>query len=439
MRSIDLTTGSPTRKMIAFALPIFAGNLFQQIYSVSDTFVVGRFLGKEALAAVGACSAVIIFVTSILIGLCMGSGVYFADLYGAKKYKELSVSISTSFLFIFMVTAVIMGVTMAFISPLMVLFQIPEAVRGLAEKYLLITLSGLPFMFLYNMATVVLRAFGDSKTPLVFLIVASLINVAFDFLLVIVWPLGVAGPAISTLAAQVLSGLPLAIYAVKKTAFLELKLRFEKAVFKQVARYSLLTSLQQSIMNFGILLVQGLVNSFGVTTMAAFAVGVKIDTFAYMPAQDFGNAFATYVAQNKGAKKTERIRSGFKSAMRCSTILSVLISALVLVFAPHLVAFFSDQDAQVIAQGAQYLRIEGLFYVLIGYLFIHYGFYRGLGHFRTSIILTVLSLGTRVLLSYVLVWLGTGVTGIWWSIVIGWTIADAFGFYLYKRSVAAAQ
>lgn len=424
--------------MLAFTLPIFIGNLFQQIYSVSDMFVIGRFLGKEALAAVGACSTVIIFITSILIGLCMGSGVYFADLFGAKDYKKLSVSISTSFIFILAVTVGIMLLTMVFITPLMKLFNIPEAVMGLAKRYLIIIVSGLPFMFLYNISTVVLRAFGDSKTPLIFLIIASTINVAFDFILVIVWPLGVSGPAISTLAAQFFSGIPLAVYAAKKMRFLQLRFSFEKTIFEKVARYSLLTSLQQSIMNFGILLVQGLVNSFGVTTMAAFAIGVKIDTFAYMPMQDFGNAFSTYVAQNKGANKNERIRQGFRSAILCSTFFGVLLSVLIFVFAPNLVAFFSDSDANVIEQGTVYLRIEGLFYVLIAYLFIHYGFYRGLGHFRTSIFLTIVSLGTRVCLSYLLVYSGLDVTSIWWSIIVGWAIADFCGFYIYKKSISPA-
>jgi Na+-driven multidrug efflux pump len=170
LRLVDLTNGSPTKKIIAFAIPIFIGNLFQQIYSVSDMFVVGRYLGKEALAAVGACSAVIIFITSIIIGLCMGSGVYFSDLYGAKDYKKLSAAISTSFIFIFVITVVTMLVTMVFITPLMRLFHIPETVMGLAKTYLIITVSGLPFMLLYNIATVILRAFGNSETPLIFLI-----------------------------------------------------------------------------------------------------------------------------------------------------------------------------------------------------------------------------------------------------------------------------
>lgn len=427
-----MTTGSPTKKILAFTLPIFFGNLFQQIYSVSDTFVVGRFIGNEALAAVGACSAVVVFITSILIGLCMGSGVVFADLYGTKNHTKLSLAISTSSIFIFAITLFIMLLALLFINPLMSLFNIPTQVTGLAKQYLTIIIWGLPFMFLYNMATVVLRALGDSTTPLIFLIAASTINVAFDFILVTVIPLGVRGPAISTFAAQLFSGLPLTIYMLKKLRFLKLEFKFDKVIFRDVSKYSLLTSLQQSIMNFGILMIQGLVNSFGVITMAAFAIGVKIDAFAYMPAQDFGNAFSTYIAQNKGANKTERIRQGFKSAIICSSIFSIIVSALVVVFAPTLISWFSPQDISVIKIGAEYLRIEGIFYILIGYLFLHYGFYRGLGKLKISTYLTIISLGIRVALAYLFVHIGFGVNSIWWSIVIGWAVADGAGFVIYK-------
>lgn len=433
LRTVDMTTGSPTKKILAFTLPIFLGNLFQQIYSISDTFVVGRFIGKEALAAVGACSAMVVFITSILIGLCMGSGVLFADFYGAKDHKSLSLAISTSGLFIFGITLVIMLGFLLFINPLMALFNIPTEAMDLAKSYITIIIWGLPFMFLYNFATAILRALGDSKTPLLFLIGASVINVAFDFILVLVIPLGVRGPALSTFGAQLLSGVPMALYAFKKLGFLKLKLHFNKNIFQKVAKYSLLTSLQQSIMNFGILMVQGLVNSFGVVTMAAFAIGVKIDAFAYMPAQDFGNAFATYIAQNKGANKTDRIRQGFKGAILCSTVFSLVITALVMVLAPKLIGLFSPTDSQIIQMGGEYLRIEGAFYVLIGYLFIHYGFFRGLGNFKASIILTLVSLGTRVALSYLFVFLGFGVTSIWWSIVIGWVAADLLGFSIYVK------
>lgn len=433
MKRIDLTTGSPTKKMLAFALPIFVGNIFQQIYSMSDTIVVGRFLGKEALAAVGASSALVIFLNAILIGLCMGSGVLFAELFGAKKYDDLSIAISTTAIFVFVITMVICISGIVFLDPLIRAFQVPEPAIALSKDYLRIIFAGLPFMFLYNLAAAILRAAGDSRTPLVFLIVASLINVAFDFILVLYTGLGVKGPAWSTFAAQLCSGVPLFLYAIKKLNFLKFRLRFEKAMFQKVAKYSVMTSLQQSIMNFGILLVQGLVNSFGVVAVAAFTAGVRIDTFAYMPAQDFGNAFSTYIAQNKGAMKESRIRQGFRSAMLCATVFCGVITAVVLLFAPQLIGLFVPGDAAVIAAGATYLRVEGIFYILIGYLFLYYGFYRGMGHFNTSIVLTVISLGTRVVFSYAMVWLGLGLHSIWWSIPIGWALADVAGFIHYRK------
>jgi putative MATE family efflux protein len=433
LKPVDMTTGSAAKKILLFSLPIFLGNLFQQIYGMSDAIVVGRFLGNEALAAVGASSALVIFINAVLIGLCMGSGVLFSELFGAKDYKALGAAISTSAIFIFSLTVVIAAGCLLGLTPLVRAFQVPEDAFDMARDYLRIIFLGLPFMLLYNLAAVTLRAVGDSKTPLIFLIAAAVINVAFDFILVLWTNLGVTGPAWSTFAAQICSGVPLWLYAVKRLNFVTLRPRFDRSLFRKVAHYSILTSLQQSIMNFGILLVQGLVNSFGVVSMAAFAAGVRVDTFAYMPAQDFGNAFVTYVAQNKGAGKKENIGKGLRSALACVTVFCGVISAVVFLFAPRLIALFVPGDPEVIAAGADYLRIEGAFYVLIGYLFLYYGLYRGLGRFHASIVLTVTSLGTRVGLSYLLTGLGLGLTSIWWSIPIGWALADMAGFYWYRK------
>ena len=215
--------------------------------------------------------------------------------------------------------------------------------------------------------------------------------------------------------------------------YLNIKPIFDQPVFKKVLSYSVLTSLQQSIMNFGILLIQGLINSFGVIAIAAFAIGVRIDAFAYMPAQDFANGFAIYVSQNRGAKQYERIRKGFKRAIIVSSIFCGVITLLMMVFAPSFIRLFAPEDIEVITLGSDYLRIEGLFYVLIGYLFLFYALNRGLGKFKTSIILTITSLGTRVLFSYGAVALGFGINAIWWSIPLGWALADILGIYLYRH------
>ena len=432
MKTLDMTQGSPTKKILLFSLPILLGNIFQQIYSLSDTLVVGRYLGKEALAAVGASSAIVVLITSILLGLSMGSSVLFAKYYAMKDEDALAKSISTAFILIVGIALGLTLITSIFINPILQLFQIPDSAFDYARDYLLIVLSGLFFLAIYQVSTAVLRAFGDSKTPLYYLIVSTSINVVFDFVFVIYTPLGVKGPALSTFLAHFLTSIPILIHLYKRIKHLPIKFRVDKVMLKEVSSLSILTSVQQSIMNFGILMVQGLVNSFGVVAIAAFTIGVRIDAFAYMPAQDFANGFSIYVSQNLGIKRFDRIRKGFLSSILTSTIFCALITLFVLVFSKPLIGLFT-QDSDVIELGQTYLRIEGLFYVLIGYLFLFYALFRGLGEVKTSIVLTIISLATRVILAYTLVYFGLGIHSIFVSIPIGWLLADITGYYLYKR------
>lgn len=210
--------------------------------------------------------------------------------------------------------------------------------------------------------------------------------------------------------------------------------QLKKERIKKIISFSLLTCIQQSIMNLGILMVQGLVNSFGTAVMAAFAAAVKIDAFAYMPVQDFGNAFSTFIAQNYGAKEKDRIQQGLKEAVRISSIFCIVISILVYAFAKQLMMIFVDvKETSIILEGVRYLRIEGAFYIGIGCLFLLYGLYRALGRPGMSVVLTILSLGTRVALAYLLSSIPSlGVIGIWWSVPIGWALADMVGFLYYK-------
>lgn len=433
----DMTTGKPTKKILLFALPMFLGNIFQQVYNLVDTIVVGRFVGPDALAAVGSSFTMMTFITSVIIGLCMGAGVLISQLFGAKETVRMQRAISTSFTFILVITLIIMAITLIFIDPILKLFQTPVQIVEDTKTYLTFIFGGLIFTFLYNFATCLLRAIGDSKTPLYALIAACLINVVLDLVFVIVLHLGVMGAALATVIAQAVSALLGCIYAIKKLSFLQIQkenLIFDREMFRTTARYSVLTSVQQSIMNFGILMVQGLVNTFGATAMAAFAAAVKIDSFAYMPVQEFGNAFSTYVAQNVGAEKTDRVKQGVHSAFRTIILFCIVISSVVLIFARQLITIFvSASETAIIDIGAQYLYIVGVFYVLIGFLFMFYGFYRGIGQHSMSIILTILSLGTRVALAYLLAPTPIGLVGIWWAIPIGWAIADLVGFVVYGR------
>ena len=275
--------------------------------------------------------------------------------------------------------------------------------------------------------------------PLLFLAVSALLNIVLDLFFVVSCSMGVEGAALATVIAQGVSAVSLLVYCAVRVPLLRLErrhMRFGKAMLREISQFSLLTCAQQSVMNFGILMIQGLVNSFGVTVMAAFAAAVKIDSFAYMPVQDFGNAFSTFIAQNYGAKKGERIQAGIRSAIATALIFCLIITAGVCVFAAPLMTIFVDpSETEIIAIGVQYLRIEGACYCGIGCLFLLYGLYRGIGKPFMSLVLTVISLGTRVGLAYLLAPIpAIGLPGIWWAIPIGWFLADATGLLYYRFS-----
>ena len=287
------------------------------------------------------------------------------------------------------------------------------------RNYLWIIFWGIVFTFLYNFYAALLRAVGDSVTPLWFLAVSVVLNIGLDLFLILVLDQGIEGAAVATVIAQgtAASGILLYTYKIRPELRLHREdMRFDRSSLREITSFSTLTCVQQSVMNFGILMVQGLVNSFGTVVMAAFAAAVKIDSFAYMPVQEFGNAFSTFIAQNFGARKGDRIRRGVRSAF--------------------LIIFVRPDEAEILRIGTEYLRIEGAFYLGIGILFLLYGYYRAIRMPGMSVVLTILSLGTRVVLSY---WLASipsiGVTGIWWSIPIGWFLADLAGiaYYHYRK------
>ena len=435
----DLTRGPVMRSMLLFAIPMILGDLLQQCYNVADTLIVGRFVGTGALAAVGSSYSLMTFLTSILLGLCMGSGALFSMHFGRRDADGLRESLVSSFVLIAAVAAALSAASFACLDLIRVFLQVPAEVWGLMRAYLAIIFAGIPAVFLYNYFASFLRAVGNSVVPLAFLAVSACLNIALDLWFVLGLGRGVAGAAEATVIAQYVSGVGIAAYALaRRSEFRGLgrHLRIRAACLREVAGYSFLTCLQQSVMNLGILMVQGLVNSFGPTIMAAFAAAVKIDSFAYLPVQDFGNAFSTFIAQNYGAKQPERIRAGLKGAAAASVGFGAVLSAAVWFFAAPLMGLFVDAgEAAVIAEGVRYLHIEGAFYYGIGCLFLLYGLYRALGRPGMSVVLTVISLGTRVALAYLLSATPLGVTGIWWAVPIGWALADAagIGWYLARK------
>ena len=434
----NLTEGSVTKTILLFSLPMIAGNLLQQLYNIADTLIVGRFLGSGALAAVGASYTLMTFLTSIFLGLCMGSGAVFSIRYGEKDQKQLEKSIGASFLLIGITAVIVNLAVFLFIDPIMGLLQVPQEIYGMMRDYLWVIFLGILATFLYNFFASVLRAVGNSVVPLVFLAACAILNIVLDLWFVLGLQWGVKGAAIATVISQYVSGIGITIYTYWKMPQFRVKAKYlhpEFSLVKEIAQFSFLTSLQQSVMNLGILMVQGLVNSFGTVIMAAFAAAVKIDSFAYMPVQDFGNAFSTFVAQNFGAKKEARIREGIKKAVLMAMAFCIVISIGVFVFAkPLMLIFVQPEETAILAAGVEYLRIEGAFYCGIGCLFLLYGFYRAVKLLGMSVVLTVISLGTRVVLAYALSSIeAIGVTGIWWSVPIGWALADLVGFLYYRR------
>ncbi len=435
----DLTKGNITKGLVLFALPMIAGNLLQQLYNIADTLIVGRALGRNALAAVGSAYTLMTFLTSVFLGLSMGAGALFSICLGKQDKPSLRSAVAHALGLILGVTLLLNAAVYLFLDEILLFLQIPAELAADMRTYLLIIFAGLLATSVYNFFACLLRAVGNSVAPLWFLGISALLNIGLDLLFVLVFHWGIAGAAAATVFSQYVSGVGLLAYTfLRCREFLpsRAELRFRREILRELLDLSMLTCAQQSAMNFGILLIQRLVDSFGPITMAAFAAAVKIDTFAYLPVQDFGNAFSTFVAQNFGAGRTERLRRGFRQALLLSAGFSVVLSALVCIFAhPLMHIFVQAGEAEVLAAGVRYLRVEGAFYAGIGCLFLLYGFYRAVKRPGMSVVLTVISLGTRVALAYALA--GTlGEVGIWAAIPIGWALADltGIGYYLLRRT-----
>lgn len=438
----NLTEGNITKNLLKFAFPLMLGNLLQQLYNVADTVIVGKFLGVDALAAVGSSYTFMVFLTSILLGLCMGSSAFFSIQFGKGNLDRLKNSFFLSFILIGSITILLIVFVYFNIDWIIGILQIPSDIVGLMKSYIFYVFMGIFATFLYNYFANVLRAMGNSFVPLVFLAFSALLNITLDLVFVLVFHWGVAGAAIATVISQYIAGIGIMLYFYIFFPNLRMQkhhMRWDLSILKEIGRLSILTCIQQSIMNLGILMVQGLINSFGTIVMAAFTAAVKIDSFAYMPVQDFGNAFSTYIGQNFGAGKMIRIQKGIKCALLFVFTFSSIISLLVCVFARPLMCIFIDPvHTDIIDVGVKYLRIEAVFYFAIGLLFLFYGFYRAVNKPGISVVLTIISLGSRVLLAYLLSSIPIiGTTGIWVSVPIGWLLADLAGiiyFIKYKRN-----
>lgn len=431
-----LLEGPVLKSILILVGPLVISNLMQQFYNIADTIIVGKFVGANALAAVGSSFTFMVFLTSIIYGLCLGSGSIFSIYFGQNNNKKLKQAIYSSFTLIIVLSISLNVTAYLLIDNIIYLLNVPNEIYSMMREYLFVIFSGITATTLYNFTASVYRSLGDSKTPMIFLSISVILNIILDLVFIKIFKWGVFGAAFATVISQYISGLGLFIYAywkLKEFRYTKNENLVKISFIKTIGQYSLITSLQQSIMNFGILMIQGLVNSFGTSVMAAFTAGVKIDAFAYLPVQDFGNAFSIFVSQNYGAGKKERIKQGFRLSVITSALFSIFISIIVYLFAPQLIALFLENpDSSIMSVGTNYLRTEGAFYIGIGWLFLLYGYYRAIKKPTMSLVLTIFSLGTRVVLAYALS-SAFGTSAIWWSIVIGWFLADMIGFIYYIK------
>lgn len=410
------------------------GNVFQQLYNIVDSIIVGNFIGKEALAAVGASFPIIFTLISLVIGFAMGATIIIAQYFGSKQMEKVKLTIDTLYIVLFFASIAISIIGIALTGPILRLIQLPEEVFPQARLYLIIYLSGLVFFFGFNGTSAILRGLGDSKTPLYFLIIATLANLVFDLLFVIVFKWGIAGVAIATVISQGGAFFTAIIYLNKTHTLMKFsifRLKFDKEIFRNSMRIGLPSGLQQTFVSLGLLAITWIVNLFGVNVIAAYSIAMRIDSLASLPAMNFSAALSTFVGQNIGANKTERVRAGLIATLKMTILISVFFSVIAILFSRFLMGLFTN-DQEVIAIGVKYLIIVSSFYLLFSTLFVINGVMRGAGDTLIPMFITLFALWfARIPIAWFLSQ-RIGETGIWWSMPIGWFIGMAMGILYYR-------
>ena len=419
----DLTTGKIMPILVNFTVPLVLGNLFQLTYNAVDSIIVGHFVGKEALAAVGICNPISTLMILFLNGLCMGASILMGIQYGAKDYKTLHRQISTTMLSGVVFSFFLTLFCVVFAVPILHLLQVDASIMEMTRQYLRIIFLGLMFTFLYNFFSSTLRALGDSASPLYFLIISAVLNIFGDLFFVIVLKAGSNGCAISTVLSEALCCLFCIIYIQKKVPILRLGkkwLEFESRMLKKTIAYGWASAMQQATVQMGKIAIQALVNTMGVSVAAAFAVVNRIDDFAITPEQNIAHAMTALMAQNKGAGKNDRMREGF----RCGMILEIVYGAAVMVicqvFAGELMALFV-KDEEVIGHGVIYLHLIAVMYILPAVTNAIQGFFRGIGDLKVTLMSSFTNMAVRVIAAapMILLW-NFGIEALPYSYLAGW-------------------
>lgn len=419
----DLTTGKIMPILVKFTIPLVLGNLFQLTYNAVDSIIVGHFVGKEALAAVGICNPISTLMILFLNGLCMGAGILMGMQYGARDYDTLHRQISTTMISGVIFSALLTLLCVVFAVPILNLMQVDASIMDMTKEYLRIIFAGLVFTFLYNFFSSTLRALGDSNSPLYFLIISAVLNIFGDLFFVVVLKAGSNGCAVSTVLSEALCCLFCIIYIQKKVPVLRLGkkwLVFDASLLKQTIAYGWASAMQQATVQLGKLGIQAIVNTMGVSVAAAFAVVNRIDDFAYTPEQNIAHAMTALMAQNKGAGKNDRMREGFRCGIILEIIYGIAIFLICFTLARPLMLMFV-KDEEVIGHGVRYLHLISIMYLLPALTNGIQGFFRGIGDLKITLISSFVNMGVRVLAAAPLVLVcGLGIEALPFSYLAGW-------------------
>lgn len=433
----DLTVGKPSTVLWKFCLPLFGSIIFQQLYNIADSFVAGKFIGEEALAAVGNSYEITLVFIAFAFGCNIGCSVIVSQLFGGKNYSELKTAVYTTLIAGGVLCSLLMVIGICFGSDLLRLINTPENVLADSKLYLDIYVLGLPFVFYYNIATGIFSALGDSRTPFIFLACSSLSNIAVDILFVTTFNMGVSGVAWATFLCQGISCIAAVISVFlrfSKIPTVEKPRVFSWPMLKRIATVAVPSILQQSFISVGNIIIQGVINGFGSATMAGYSASIKLNNLVITSFTTLGNGISNFTAQNIGAKKYERIGAGFKAGLKLVWFLGVPLSALYLLAGRQLVYIFLDSPSETaLAVGVEILRILAPFYCIVAVKLVSDGILRGAGMMKQFMTATFLDLALRVTLAIALS-VPFGSTGIWLAWPIGWTISTALSVLFYKKA-----
>lgn len=402
----DMTTGNPVKLILLFSIPLLIGNIFQQFYSMVDTIIVGRFIGVEALAAVGTTSSMVFLVNGFVMGLTSGFAVLISQKYGAKDEVGVKEAVASSIILSIIATILVTFISVLSAKPLLILMNTPSNIMKDASTYIIILYAGNIAIIFYNMMAAILRALGDSKTPLYFLIVSSVLNIILDLVLIINFKMGVAGAAYATVISQGVSAILCVIYTYKRYKILRLKkddFKVKKKYYRKHLKVGIPMALQFSITSIGIMTVQSAINIFGSTVIASYAASSKVLQLVMQPATTLGVTMATYCGQNIGAKRYDRIKEGVKKCVQISIITSV-ISAIILIFLGKyfVMMFVSNPDAEILSYAQQVLNISAIFFIPLGLIFVYRNALQGIGDSFIPMMAGVYELVARAIVAFTL-------------------------------------